>query len=51
MLSSVGLSDVAPIKAGARALVMMEMFCGVMYIAIVVSPLIALATLRVKSGK
>jgi Ion channel len=50
-LSSVGLSDVAPIKPGSRALVMLEMFCGVMYIAIVVSRLIALASLRIRDEK
>ncbi|MES2705445.1 MAG: ion channel [Verrucomicrobiota bacterium] len=50
-LSSVGLSDIIPVKPGARALIMLEMFCGVMYIAIVVSRLVALATLRVKGGK
>jgi hypothetical protein len=51
ILSSVGLSDVAPVKPGARALVMLEMFSGVMYIALVVSRLIALASLRVKTDK
>ncbi len=50
-LSSVGLSDVAPIRPGARALIMLEMFSGVMYIAIVVSRLIALASLRGKMDK
>jgi len=47
LLSSVGLSDIVPVNAPARALSMLEMFAGVMYIAIVVSRLIALATLRV----
>lgn len=47
LLSSVGLSDIVPVTAPARALSMLEMFAGVMYIAIVVSRLIALATLRV----
>lgn len=48
LLSSVGLSDIVPVNAPARALSMLEMFAGVMYIAIVVSRLIALATLRVR---
>jgi len=46
VLSSVGLSDVTPIAPIARSLVMLEMFCGVMYIAIVVSRLIAMIGLR-----
>lgn len=50
-LSGVGLSDITPIKPGARALIMLEMFNGVMYIAIVVSRLIALAGTRVKTGR
>lgn len=46
VLSGVGLSDVMPIKPQARALVMLEQFVGVMYIALVVSRLIGLATSR-----
>jgi len=46
VLSSVGLSDITPIAPIARSLVMLEMFCGVMYIAIVVSRLIAMIGLR-----
>lgn len=46
ILSGVGLSDVAPVRAQARALVMLEQFAGVMYIALVVSRLIGLATSR-----
>ena len=42
VLSSVGLSDITPVASIARSLVMLEMFCGVMYIAIVVSRLIAM---------
>ncbi len=45
-LSGVGLSDVMPVKPQARALVMLEQFAGVMYIALVVSRLIGLATSR-----
>jgi hypothetical protein len=46
VLSSVGLSDIVPITPFARALVMLEGFAGVMYIAIVVSRLIGLSLLR-----
>ncbi len=47
-LSGVGLSDIIPLKPFARSLVMLEMFCGVMYLAVVVSRLIAMATMRVR---
>ncbi|HEU4891984.1 MAG TPA: ion channel [Vicinamibacterales bacterium] len=46
VLSGVGLSDILPVTAMARALVMLESFAGVMYIALVVSRLIALTMLR-----
>ena len=42
-LSGVGLSDIVPLLPMARALVMIEEFSGVMYIAVVVSRLIALS--------
>ena len=42
VLSSVGLSDILPVTPMARALVMVESFAGVMYIALVVSRLISL---------
>lgn len=42
VLSGVGLSDITPIAPMARSLVMLEMFFGVMYIAIVVSRLISM---------
>jgi hypothetical protein len=41
-LSGVGLGDIIPLQPMARALVMLEQFAGVMYIALVVSRLIAL---------
>ncbi len=50
VLSGVGLSDIVPVTAPARALTMLEMFAGVMYIAVVVSRLIALTTLRMRRG-
>lgn len=43
VLSSVGLSDILPVTPMARALVMLESFAGVMYIALVVSHLISLS--------
>lgn len=43
LLSSVGLSDIVPLAPMARALVMIEEFSGVMYIALVVSRLIGLS--------
>ena len=42
-LSGVGLGDIVPLTPMARALVMIEEFSGVMYLALVVSRLIALA--------
>lgn len=41
-LSGVGLGDIMPLQPMARALVMLEEFAGVMYIALVVSRLIGL---------
>ena len=46
-LSGVGLGDIVPVSPMARALVMVEEFTGVMYIALVVSRLIGL-TIRGK---
>ncbi len=46
VLSSVGLSDILPVTGMARALVMLESFAGVMYIALVVSRLIGIAMPR-----
>lgn len=44
VLSGVGLGDIIPLTPMARALVMLEELTGVMYIALVVSRLIALAS-------
>lgn len=46
ILSGVGLSDIVPVLPQARALVMLEQFAGLMYIALVVSRLVGLATVR-----
>ena len=45
-LSSTGLSDVIPVKAFARSIVMLEQLAGVAYIAMVVSRLVGLTVLR-----
>lgn len=45
-LTGVGLSDVLPASAHARAIVMVEQVAGVMYLALVVSRLVGLTTLR-----
>jgi hypothetical protein len=45
-LSGVGIGDVLPLRAPARALVMLEQFAGVGYIAAIVSRLIGLTVVR-----
>lgn len=45
-LSATGLSDILPVTSLARALVMLEQFAGVAYIAVVVSRLIGLTIVR-----
>jgi len=47
-LTSTGLSDVVPVKAFARSLVMIEQLAGVGYIAMVVSRLVGLLVLHRK---
>jgi Ion channel len=44
-LSGVGLGDIIPLLPMARALVMIEEFAGVMYLALVVSRLVALSAI------
>jgi hypothetical protein len=46
LMSSTGIGDVIPITVQARAVASLEMFVGVMYIALVVSRLIGLTLLR-----
>ena len=46
VLSSVGMSDILPVSGMARALVMLESFAGVMYMALVVSRLASLTLMR-----
>lgn len=50
VLSGVGLSDIVPATLPARALSMLQMFAGVMYIAIVVSRLVGLSAMRQREG-
>jgi len=50
VLSSVGLSDILPATGMARALVMLESFAGVMYMALVVSRLISLTMPKRERG-
>jgi hypothetical protein len=45
-LSSTGLSDVVPVEANARSIVMVEQLAGLAYLAIVVSRLVALTVHR-----
>jgi hypothetical protein len=48
-LTSTGLSDVVPVKAFARSLVMFEQLAGVGYIAMVVSRLVGIMVIRRQS--
>jgi len=45
-LTSTGLSDVVPVKAFARSLVMIEQLAGLAYVAVLVSRLVALTVHR-----
>ncbi|HWJ08717.1 MAG TPA: ion channel, partial [Nocardioides sp.] len=45
-LTSVGLSDVYPVVAHARSLVMLEQVAGVFYVALVVARLVGLTARR-----
>ena len=45
-LSSTGLSDVTPVRAFARSLVMLEQIAGLAYVAMLVSRLVGLTVLR-----
>ncbi len=47
-LSATGLTDIVPITAPARVLVMLEQFAGVAYLAVVVSRLIGMTIVRHK---
>ena len=45
-LSATGLSDIVPVSAPARVLVMLEQFSGILYLAMVVSRLIGMSMAR-----
>ena len=47
-LTSVGLSDVGPIQPEARAVVTVEQLGGVLYVAMVISRLVALTVMRAR---
>ena len=49
-LTSVGLSDVVPVLAQARSIVMIEQVVGLMYVAFVISRLVGLTLLRGRGG-
>ncbi|MCW2795912.1 potassium channel family protein [Nocardioides sp.] len=49
-LTSVGLSDVTPVLAHARSLVIIEQVAGVMYVALVVARLVGLTVNRSRLG-
>jgi hypothetical protein len=46
-LSSTGLSDIVPVTPHARSAVMLEQIAGMLYLALVVSRMVALTTLRI----
>ena len=46
-LSSTGLSDIVPITPHGRSFVMLEQIAGMLYLALVVSRMVALTTLRI----
>lgn len=50
-LSSTGLSDVVPVRSFARVLVMLEELVGLAYLAMLVSRLVGLTTMRRASGR
>lgn len=50
-LSSTGLSDIVPIQAHARSIVMLEQLTGLFYIAMVVTRLVSLNVRRVGARK
>lgn len=49
--SGTGLSDILPVTPEARVLVALQMFCGVMYLALVVSRLVALQYIQHKPAE
>jgi hypothetical protein len=50
-LTSTGLSDVVPVRAFARSVVMLEQVAGVLYIAMVITRMVGLSRSRVAPGR
>ncbi|HQP32289.1 MAG TPA: ion channel [Deltaproteobacteria bacterium] len=50
-LTATGISDIMPVSAPARVLVMLEQFAGIAYLALVVSRLVSLSLLRRGRGR
>jgi len=48
-LTSVGLSDIAPIQPAARSIVMIEQVAGLLYVALVISRIVGLTISRQRS--
>lgn len=48
-LTSVGLSDIVPVRPHARAATIIEQLSGVLYVAMVISRLVALTVMRARS--
>lgn len=46
--SATGLSDLMPIAPAARVIAMLQMFCGVMYFALIVSRMVALQYIDIR---
>ena len=49
-LTSVGLSDILPVLPNARSIVMIEQVAGLMYVALVISRVVALQASRIRAG-
>jgi hypothetical protein len=49
-LTSVGFGEITPVSDHARSLVMIQQMMGVLYLALVISRLVALQAMRVKQG-
>lgn len=46
--SATGLSDLMPVAPAARVIAMLQMFCGVMYFALIVSRMVALQYIEIR---
>jgi hypothetical protein len=50
-LTTTGLSDIYPVSAGARVVMMLEQICGVGYVAMVISHLVGLISRQRRGGR